>query len=154
MIKFYYLLLLFSCFSFSQIKKINDFVYKNKTIDNCESCIYFKIKNKFYKIDESKKILENDKIIYESETNYLINFSVYKKKYLVITYYDIADSKSALGFEYRGIIKLTTINLQNMNIVTNYDCYKLFSLIQIKKINSNGEIVVEKVVKPISNVPN
>ncbi len=148
MIKYYCFLLLLLCsFSFAQIKSIHAFTYENKKSD-CERCFYFKIKNNSYEIDESKNILKNGKIIYKCEANYLLDFAVYKKKCLIITYYDMADAHAALGFQYRGIIKLTTIDIGDSNLINNYICEKKFSLVQLKKINANGELVVEKTIKP------
>lgn len=142
------LVLIFFNFSFAQLSKLTDFVYENNDSISCNKCIFFKIKNIHYKIDADENITINNEVIYNSEKEYLTYFSVYKKRYLIISYYDMKNSKSSIGFEFRGIIKLVVIDLEKRTAIKNYICNESFSLIQIKKLKKNGDIIVEKTIKP------
>ena len=80
----------------------------------------YKIKGKKYQFYDNYIIKKKD-TIYTIETDDIIYYMIYKKRYLFVSYYPIEQQSWSYGFEYRKLTKLHIIDLEKPNRKWQYN---------------------------------
>ncbi|MGS2725042.1 hypothetical protein ACU8DI_00425 [Psychroserpens sp. BH13MA-6] len=84
-----------------KIKGQKYYRYDNKIIKNEEAIIYNDV------------IIRDKDTIYSVKTDDIIYYSIYKKRYLFVSYYPKEQKGSSLGFSIRRLEKVDVIDLKN-----------------------------------------
>uniref|UniRef100_UPI00404AC404 hypothetical protein n=1 Tax=Flavobacterium sp. TaxID=239 RepID=UPI00404AC404 len=144
------ILMLFVFFTMTmhaQIEPIYKYDYSNLD-DEDPGYITYTIKGKKY-YDYGKIFLKGKDTILQVETEDIVRYSLYKKRYLFVSYFPIEQRGWSLGISLRNLGKLDVIDLKNPSRKWHFDFKKInqpcrsVSLGSISKFNpKTGKVIV------------